>query len=101
MRRYLLKMMKTFCKWLERDAPVSIKKENRRWYVTHTADGYILQPKSDALIIEALKKEDSGANSMRVGSQGGMTMAARDVRRSKRYKELIEKSSEIVDNSKT
>jgi len=51
-------------------------------------------------IIEALKKEDNGTQSMRVVGRGTLTMSARAVRESQKYKDLLNKAESIIGRKK-
>lgn len=51
-------------------------------------------------IIDALKNEDNGTESMRVIGRGTLVMSARAVRESQKYKDLLNKASSIIDNKK-
>lgn len=47
-------------------------------------------------IIEALKNEDNGTQSMRVIGRGTLIMSARAVRESQKYKDLLSKAENII-----
>jgi len=48
-------------------------------------------------IIKALKNKDNGSQSMRVIGRGTLVMSAKDVRRSQKYKDLLENANKIVE----
>lgn len=48
------------------------------------------------IIIEALKNEDNGTQSMRVVGRGTLTMSARAVTESQKYKDLLRKADSII-----
>lgn len=51
-------------------------------------------------IIEALKDEDNGTQSMRVIGRGTLVMSARAVRESQKYKDLLDKADSIIGKQK-
>lgn len=51
-------------------------------------------------IIDALKDEDNGTQSMRVIGRGTLVMSARAVRESQKYKDLLSKADSIIGGKK-
>ena len=51
-------------------------------------------------IIDALKNPDNGVNSMRVSGRGALSMDAKDVYKSQRYKELVEWGNKNLERPK-
>lgn len=47
-------------------------------------------------IIEALKNEDNGTQSMRVIGRGTLVMSPRAARESRKYQELLSKAEDII-----